>query len=163
MGLFSFPLVIDVSDGGSSDVKEDVDLIQSDLKIRHRRAAAAAAVEKTPPPYSPPKSEIQAPENKPTASDDTREVAAVWDSYKVPETYAEEANRGLTSDTYTAAEMVVEDAADSQQGAGDDIVEDVMEEVHNDDSCLKEPEAIHDENHEEEENVSRNSVNMLAV
>ncbi|XP_070845759.1 uncharacterized protein stbd1 isoform X2 [Chaetodon trifascialis] len=107
----------DVSDEFSSDVKEDVDLIQSDLKIRHRRAAAAAAVEKKPPPYSPLRSDIQAPENKPTTSDE--EMAAVWDC----------------------------------KGATDDIVEDVMEEVHDNDGCLKEPEPIYDENQEEEEKV----------
>ncbi|XP_076614878.1 uncharacterized protein stbd1 isoform X2 [Chaetodon auriga] len=109
----------DVSDEFSSDVKEDVYLIQSDLKIRHRQAAAAAdAVEKKPPPYSPPKSDIQAPENKPTNSDE--EMAAVWD-YK--------------------------------QGATDDTVEDAIEEVHDNDSCLKEPEPINDENQEEQEKV----------
>ncbi|XP_044030272.1 uncharacterized protein stbd1 [Siniperca chuatsi] len=135
----------DVSDEGSSDVKEDDDRIQSDFKIRHRRAAA----EKKPPPYSPPKSDIQVPDNKHTTSGDTEDMAVVRDSYKVAETLAEEANQSLQSDTYTVAEMVVEAAVDCHQGG----IEDVIGEVHDDDICLKEPERINDENHEEAEKV----------
>ncbi|XP_051269335.1 uncharacterized protein stbd1 [Dicentrarchus labrax] len=134
----------DVSDEGLSDVKEDVELIQSDLKIRHRRAAAAAA-EKKSPPYSPPKSDIQVPDIKHTASAHTEEMHT--------EMYAEEASQGLQSDTYTVAEMVDEDAVDCHQGATDGIVEDVIEEGRDNDSCLEESEPINDENHEEEEKV----------
>ncbi|XP_073333507.1 uncharacterized protein stbd1 [Pagrus major] len=130
----------------SSDVKEDVELIQGDLKIRHRRAAAAA--EKQPPPYSPPKTDIQATETRNTTSDDTEEREVVWDSYRAAGTYAEVANQSLH-----LAEMVVEDAVDCQQGATDDAVEDVIEEVIDTDSCLKEPVPITDENQEEEEKV----------
>lgn len=130
-------------DEDSSDVKEDVELIQGDLKIRHRRAAAAS--EKQPPLYSPPKTDIQAPETRNATSDDTQEREIAWDSYRAAETYAEVAGQ---------AEMVVEDAADCQQGATDDAVEDVMEEVIVNDSCFKEPVLTDDENQEEEEKVS---------
>ncbi|XP_035523515.1 uncharacterized protein stbd1 [Morone saxatilis] len=132
----------DMSDEGLSDVKEDVELIQSDLKIRHRRAAAA---EKKSPPYSPPKSDNQEPDIKHTTSAHTEEMHR--------EVYAEEASQGLQSDTYTVAEMVDEDAVDCHQGATDGIVEDVIEEGRDNDSCLEESELINDENHEEEEKV----------
>ncbi|KAL7376187.1 hypothetical protein ABVT39_002754 [Epinephelus coioides] len=139
----------DVSDEGSSDVKQDVEPIQSDLKLRHRRAAP----EKKPPLYSPPESGIQVPANKRSTSDNTEEMAAVLDSYEEAETYAEEATPSLLSDTYTEAEMVVEDAVDCQQGETDDVIKDVLEEVHDNDSCWKEPEPISVENHKEEEEV----------
>nr|XP_046231566.1 uncharacterized protein stbd1 [Scatophagus argus] len=137
----------DVSEEGSSDAKEDVDV----LKIRHRKAAAAAA-EKKPPPYSPPKSDIQAPENKHTTSDDKEEMANVWDSYKERETYAEEANQRPPSDTYTVTEMVAENAFDYRQDTTNDT-KDVIEEVCGNDSHLKEPEPINDEIHKGEEKV----------
>ncbi|XP_037340997.2 uncharacterized protein stbd1 [Pungitius pungitius] len=47
----------DVNDEGSSDVKEDVDLIPSDLRVRHRRAAA----EQTSAPYRPAENDVRAP------------------------------------------------------------------------------------------------------
>ncbi|XP_059213599.1 uncharacterized protein stbd1 [Centropristis striata] len=131
----------------SSDVKED--LIHSDLKIRHRRAA-----EKTPPPYFPPKSDIQVAGNKYPTTDDTEEVAVVWDSHTVAETYADEANQSLQSDTYTEAETVAEEAVDGHQGATDDAVKDVLEDVHDDNnSCWKEPEPINEKNNEEDNKV----------
>ncbi|KAI3361670.1 hypothetical protein L3Q82_002037 [Scortum barcoo] len=132
----------DVSDEGLLDVRDDTELIQSDLKIRHRRAAS----EKAPPSYSPRKSDTQAPENKSTNSDDTGEILTVRDSFKVTETCAEEASQSLQS------EMVVEDAVDRYHGATDDITEDVIEEVHDNDECLTEP-VISDENHKEEKTV----------
>lgn len=145
MGFFPLHLVIDMSDEGSSEVKEDVDLIQSDLKIRHRRAAAA---EKEPPPYSPSKSDIQVPANKHTTPDDTTEVTAVvWGSHKEAEAHAEDASQGLQSDTCAVAE----DAAECRRGATDDTTEDVIEEFHDNDGRLKEPELSDDEEHEEEE------------
>lgn len=140
---FIFFYLTDVSDEGSSDVKED--LIQSDLTIRHRRAA--------PPPYSPPKSDTQVPDNKHTTPDDTEEVAVVWDSYEVADTHAEEANQSLQSDTYSEAEMVLQDAVDCHQGERDNAIKDVLEEVHDNDSCWKEHEPINADNHEEEEKV----------
>ncbi|XP_054468348.1 uncharacterized protein stbd1 [Anoplopoma fimbria] len=139
----------DVNDEGSSDVKQDVHLIQSDLRIRHRRAAAA---EKTPAPYSPPESDIRVPDIEPTASDDTEEAAVAWDSQRAAETYAEEANQNLQSDTCTEAEMVLEDAVDCQRCESDDGIKDVLEEFR--DSCLKEPEPINAENHGQEDEVS---------
>ncbi|KAG8010834.1 hypothetical protein GBF38_010105, partial [Nibea albiflora] len=146
----------DMSNEGS-DVKEDVNLIQSDLVIRHRRAAAAVAVataaENEPPSYSPPNSNIQVPENKHTTSDVTEEMAFVQDSHKVAGTHAEEANRGVLSDTHTVAEMVMEDNVDCHQGVTDDVVKDVTEAAHGNDSCLKEPEPINDESHKEKEKV----------
>ncbi|XP_074474133.1 uncharacterized protein stbd1 [Sebastes fasciatus] len=132
----------DVSDEGSSEVNKDVDLLQSDLKIRHRRAAAAA--EKTPPRYSPPKRNNRVQNNKDPTSDD---------SYEGAETYAEKANQSLQSDTCTEAEMVLEDAVDCHRGETDDAVKDVLEEFHANDGCLKEPEPINDEKHEEAEKV----------
>ncbi|XP_027134452.1 uncharacterized protein stbd1 [Larimichthys crocea] len=133
----------DINNEGS-DMKEAVDLIQSDLVIRHRRAAAAvaAAAEKKPSPYSPPNSNIQVPENKNTTSDVTEEMVFVRASHKVAETYAEEANQG---DTYTVAKMVMKDNVDCHQGVTDDVVEDVIEAAHGNDSCLKEPEPINEE------------------
>ncbi|XP_035847133.1 uncharacterized protein stbd1 isoform X2 [Sander lucioperca] len=114
----------EVSDEGSSDVKEDVDLIRSDLKIRHRRAA-----EKTPPPYSPSKSDIHIP-----------------DACKVAEAYADKAIWSRQSDPNTEAEMVLEDAVDCHQGETDDAIKDVLEEFHDKkDSCWKEPEPNNDE------------------
>ncbi|XP_042365631.1 uncharacterized protein stbd1 [Plectropomus leopardus] len=151
----------DVSDEGSSDVTEDFDVIQSDLKMRHRRAAAVAAVaaaaaaESKPPLYTPPKIEIQVPDYKHTTSDETEEMAVVLDSNEVPEMYAKEATQSLQSDTYTEAEMVAEDAVDCQQGETDDVIKDVLEEVHDNDSCWRKPEPISDENHKEKEKVSK--------
>lgn len=141
--VFFLYLVLDINNEGS-DMKEAVDLIQSDLVIRHRRAAAAvaAAAEKKPSPYSPPNSNIQVPENKNTTSDVTEEMVFVQASHKVAETYAEEANQG---DTYTVAKMVMKDNVDCHQGVTDDVVEDVIEAAHGNDSCLKEPEPINEE------------------
>ncbi|XP_038589136.1 uncharacterized protein stbd1 [Micropterus salmoides] len=118
---------------------EDVDLIQSDLKLRHRRTAAA--VDKKHAPYSPPKRDIQVPDNKQTTSGDTEEMAAVRVSNEVAEAFAEEANQCLQSDTYTVAEMAVEAPVDCHQDAIDD------------DSYLKESETINDENHKKKEEV----------
>lgn len=123
-------------------MKEDVCLIQSDLKVRHRRSAAA---ENTSSPYPHLKSETQVPDNKHTTSDDTEEVAVVWDSYQVSEAYAEEASKSQQSGTYTEAELVLEDAVDRQ---------DVLEELHYNESCLNKTETIKDENNEEEKKVS---------
>lgn len=143
-----------MSDEGSSDVlKEDADLIQSDLKIRQRRvAAAAAAAEKRPPLCSLPKSDIQVPDNKHTTSDDTEDMAVMHN--KVTETYAEETNESLQSDTYTVAEMEAEDAVDWHQRATDDRIKD-EDEIHDIHSCINEPETINDEScREEEEKVN---------
>ncbi|XP_034752237.1 uncharacterized protein stbd1 isoform X2 [Etheostoma cragini] len=129
----------DVSDEVSSDVREDTDRSQSDLKIRHRRAA-----EKTPPPYSPPRSDVHIPDNKHTTSDDTGEAAVERDSNNAAETYADKANWSQQSDTSTVAEMVLEHAADCHQGETDEI-KDVLEEVHDKDSCWKEPEPNNEE------------------
>ncbi|XP_040013989.1 uncharacterized protein stbd1 [Xiphias gladius] len=144
----------DVSDEGSSDIKEDADLFQSDLKIRHRRAATTAtAAEKKPPPYSPPRSDTQIPDNKHTTSDDTEEMALVQDSYKVAEKYAEEASHNLRGDACTVAEMEAEGAGDCRKGATDDTVKGVIDKVHDNNSYLKEPGLINDESHEEQERV----------
>ncbi|XP_010791785.1 uncharacterized protein [Notothenia coriiceps] len=131
----------DASDEVLSEMKEDVGLIQSDLKVRHRRSAAA---EHTSSPYPHLKSETQVPDNKHTTSDDAEEVAVVWDSYQVSEAYAEEASKSQQSGTYTEAELVLEDAVDRQ---------DVLEELHYNESCLNKTETIKDENNEEEEKV----------
>lgn len=138
-------------DEDSSDVKEDVELIQGDLKIRRRRAAAAAAAaaEKQPPLHSPPKTDIHAPETRHATSDDTEEREVAWDCYRAAETCAE-----VASQSPHLVEMVVEDAVDCQQGATDDVAEEVIEEVIDNDSCLKEPVLTGDENREEEEKVS---------
>ncbi len=125
------------------------DVHQSDPKVRHRRAAAAAA-EKTPPPSPPPNRDIQAPGNTPTTSDETEETTVEWDSSEVAEMCEEEANQRLSS----VAELVVEDVVNCHQGATADTVEDAIEAVPVNDSCLKEPEQINDENHKEEEMVS---------
>ncbi|KAM7369237.1 hypothetical protein PAMP_013519 [Pampus punctatissimus] len=139
----------DVSDEGSSHVlKEDADLIQSDPKIRQRRVAAAA--EKKAPLCSLPKSDIQVPDNKHTASYDTDDMAVMRDSYKVTWMYTGEANKSLQSDTYIVAEMEVEDAVDWHQHATDDGIKD-EEEIHDIDSCMKEPQPINDESCQEEE------------
>ncbi|XP_071321690.1 microtubule-associated protein futsch [Trachinotus anak] len=137
----------DVSDEGSSVIKEDTDLFQSDLQIRHRRAAAAAAAaapaaEKKTPPYFSSKSDDQIPESKHTTSDDTEEMTVLQDSNKVAG-----ASHNLECDAYRVAEMEVEDAADGQQGATDGSVKDVI------DSWSKEPDLINDEIHAEEEKV----------
>ncbi|KAK5900634.1 hypothetical protein CgunFtcFv8_025578 [Champsocephalus gunnari] len=129
----------DASDEVSSDMKEDVCLIQSDLKVRHRRSA-----ENTSSPYPHLKSETQVPDNKHNTSDDAEEVAVVWDSYQVSEAYAEEASKSQQSGTYTEAELVLEDAVDRQ---------DVLEELHYNESCLNKTETIKDENNEEEKKV----------
>ncbi|KAK5851795.1 hypothetical protein PBY51_023322 [Eleginops maclovinus] len=128
-----------VNDDGLSDMKEGVGLIQTDLKVRHRRAATA---ENTSPPYPPLKSEIQVPDSKHQTSDDAEEEAVVWDSYQVVEAYAEEVNKSQQSGTHTEAELVLEDAVDYQ---------DVCEESHDNESCPHK--TINDENHEEEEKV----------
>ncbi|XP_018527286.1 uncharacterized protein stbd1 [Lates calcarifer] len=142
----------DVSDEDSSDMKEEADQFHSDLKIRHRRAAAdTLAAEKKPPPYSSPKSVIQIPDSQHTTSDDTDEMTVVQDSYKVAESFAEEASYYLQCDTYK--EMEMEDAGECHQGATDDTIKEVIEEVHDKDRCLKEPELIIDESHEEEGKV----------
>ncbi|XP_032395204.1 uncharacterized protein stbd1 [Etheostoma spectabile] len=130
----------DVSDEGSSDVKEDIDPSRSDLIIRHRRAA-----EKAPPPYSPPKSDVRTPDNKHTTSDETGEAAVEWDSYNAAETCADKANWSQQSDTSAVAEMVLEHAADGHQGETDDTIKDVLEETHDKDSCCKEPEPNNEE------------------
>ncbi|KAM6901631.1 uncharacterized protein stbd1 [Lycodopsis pacificus] len=134
-----------VNDEGSSDVKEDVDLIPSGLRIRHRRAA-----EETPAPSSPPKSDVLSPDIERVSSDGTEEAAAaavVCDSHQ-----AEEANGSPQSDACTKAEMVSEDAVDRHRCESGDSIKDVLEEFH--DSCLKEPEPINAEDHEQGEEVS---------
>ncbi|XP_020486211.1 titin homolog [Labrus bergylta] len=136
---------------GSLDVKEDFDLIQSDHIIRHRSAAAAAA-EKQPSSYSSMK-DIQEPENKHPSSDDTVEMAVMRDSYRVADTYPEVVSQSLQSDTYTDAEMVVEEAVDCYYSATNDTIEDVIEEVHDVSSCLMEPDVIYEENSEDEHKV----------
>ncbi|KAK5878667.1 hypothetical protein CesoFtcFv8_024056 [Champsocephalus esox] len=118
----------DASDEVLSDMKEDVCLIQSDLKVRHRRSA-----ENTSSPYP-----------HLNTSDDAEEVAVVWDSYQVSEAYAEEASKSQQSGTYKEAELVLEDAVDRQ---------DVLEELHYNESCLNKTETIKDENNEEEKKV----------
>ncbi|XP_053196052.1 uncharacterized protein stbd1 isoform X1 [Scomber japonicus] len=150
----------DLSDNGSSDVlKEDADLILNDIKIRQRRAgataaaAAAAAAEKKPSLCSLPKSNVQVPLNKHTTSGDTEDMAVIQDSYKVTETYAEDAKESVQSDTYTVAEMEVEDAVDLHQCATDDGVKEEAE-INDIDSRMKEPELKNDEScHEEEKKV----------
>ncbi|XP_040915415.1 dentin sialophosphoprotein [Toxotes jaculatrix] len=133
----------DASDEGLSDMKEDADLLQTDLKIRHRRATAAAAAEKKLPSFSPP--------NKHTTSDNTEDMTDEQDSYKAAERYTEEASHNLQSDSYTVAGKEVERAGDCHLGVTDDTVKDVIEEVSGNDSCLKEPELINDQSHKEEE------------
>ncbi|KAK9532902.1 hypothetical protein VZT92_010264 [Zoarces viviparus] len=133
----------DVNDEGSSDAKEDVDLIPSDLRIRHRRAA-----EETPAPSSPPESDVRSPDFERVSSDGTEEAAAVvCDSHQ-----AGEANGSPQSAACTEAEMVSEDAVDRHRCESGDSIKDVLEEFH--DSCLKEPEPINAENHEQGEEVS---------
>ncbi|GLD55121.1 starch-binding domain-containing protein 1 [Lates japonicus] len=78
-------------------------------------------------------------------------MTVVQDSYKVAERFAEEASHNLQCDTYK--EMEMEDAGECHQGATDDTIKEVIEEVHDKDRCLKEPELIIDESHEEEEKV----------
>ncbi|XP_068562066.1 uncharacterized protein stbd1 [Cebidichthys violaceus] len=134
----------DVNDKGSSDVKEDVDLIQSDLRIRHRRVAAA---EETPAPSSPPESAVRAPDVERASSDDAEGAAVAWDSHRAAETYAEEAIL-LQSDACTKAEVVSEDAVDRHRCESGDAIKDVLEEFCN--SCLKEPEPINAEEQGEE-------------
>ncbi|XP_047426288.1 uncharacterized protein stbd1 [Mugil cephalus] len=75
----------DVSDKGSSDVKEDAGRILSDLKVRHRRTAA----NKKPPPYC--SESISVPGNK----DNT---PTVHDCYEEAKAYTEEANQSLQSE-----------------------------------------------------------------
>ncbi|XP_026153873.1 uncharacterized protein stbd1 [Mastacembelus armatus] len=106
----------DASDEGLSEVREDTDLIQSQLKIRQRRAAA----ERKPSPCSPPKKDIPAPDNKLAASHVTENAA---------ETYAEEANQSLQSDANKVADTEVEDVVTFHQGSTDDTTKDVKEEV----------------------------------
>lgn len=124
-------LVIDVSDNGSPDVKEDAGRIMSDLKIRHRRTAA----DKKPPPYCPPKS-FSVPGNADNAP-------AVHDCYKEAKTYTEEASQSPESDT----QMDVK--GDHQGGLKDDGIMDA-EEDH--DSCVTAG-LVYDESHKEEEKV----------
>ncbi|XP_031711269.1 uncharacterized protein stbd1 [Anarrhichthys ocellatus] len=126
----------DVNDEGSSDVKEDVDPISSDLRIRHRHVAVA---EETPAPSSPPESDVRSPDIERVSLDGTEEAAAVvWDSHQ-----AEEANGSPQSDSCTEAEMVSEDAVGRHRCESGDSIKDVLEEFH--DSCLKEPEPINGE------------------
>lgn len=76
---FFLCLLLDVSDGGASDVRDDDDLFRRNVKIRHRRAAA----EKKPPRHSsPPKSDVQMPDSERIASDGKGAAAVVQDSYK---------------------------------------------------------------------------------
>lgn len=151
-----------MSDEDSSDMKEEADQFHSDLKIRHRRAAAdTLAAEKKPPPYSSPKSVIQIPDSQHTTSDDTDEMTVVQDSYKVAESFAEEASYYLQCDTYK--EMEMEDAGECHQGATDDTIKEVIEEVHDKDRCLKEPELIIDESHEEEGKVSSHFMEAIEI
>ena len=145
---------------GSSDKKEDADLFQSDLKIRHRRAVATTA-EKKSPPYSRPKSDIQKPYSTHTTSEDTEEMTVVQDSNKVEEKYAEEVGHNLQRDTFTAAEMEVEGAGDSQQGTKDDTVKDARGRVHDNSRNLKEPGLINDESHDKDKKVSRHCMQVI--
>lgn len=129
---------------------KDVDVTETDLKIRRRPAAVAA--EKKPPPHSP--LNIPAPKSKTTTSDSTKEATVVWDAHKPAETLEEETSPGPLSDTSTVAGPVLEDVVDFQLRITDDAPHNEMEVVQDNDGCLMEPELVHDENHEEEEEVS---------
>ncbi|XP_060948648.1 uncharacterized protein stbd1 [Limanda limanda] len=102
----------DVSDEVSSEMKDDADPFQRDLKLRHRRAPAA--------------------ENKPS-------------TYSPAETYTE-ATHNLKCDATTVAETKVKSATDD--GVRE---EEVLEEVHVNGGCWKEPVLIRYERHEEVE------------
>lgn len=122
-------VVADVSDDGSSDVKEDEDLIQSDLRHRLISApddGAPAAVEWKPPHYFQPKWDIHTPESEDTTSYDTAEMAPEWDTHGV----AEDTDQGPSGDAQTVAEMMEEDTEECQLCAMDNIDKDVIEEVH---------------------------------
>ncbi|XP_068430510.1 uncharacterized protein stbd1 [Clinocottus analis] len=118
----------DVKDEGSSDVKEDVDLTQSDLRIRHRRAAA----EKTPAPYSPPES-IREPGIERIDAEEAARHAAT--------THVEEANR---SDASMGDAVDCHPCESGKAIKGEEFA----------DSCLKEPEPINADNHEQRDEVS---------
>ncbi|XP_074547170.1 uncharacterized protein stbd1 [Halichoeres trimaculatus] len=113
-------------DGGSPDVKEDVNL--SDHNIRHRRAAAGAPAEKPSPCFTP-KDDIRVVEIRHTSSDDRMETAVV-NSYKVAETRAEETHQSRQSDVTN------------------EVIEDVVRGTHDISSCLKE--RISDVNNKED-------------
>lgn len=148
--LDGFLLVVaDVTDGGLSDVMKDVDVTETDLKIRRRPAAVAA--EKKPPPHSP--LNIQTPKSKTTTSDNTKEATAVWDTHTPAET-EEETSPGPRSDTSTVAGPVLENVVDFQLRITDDAPHNEMEVVQDNDGFLMEPELVRDENREEEEEVS---------
>lgn len=122
-------LVADMSDGFSSDAMEEVDAVESDLKIRRRRAAVAAAAEKKPPPCSSPNAET--PENKRApASEDTREATDL----------PEEAGRCRPSETPFVAEALLEDAT-----AASHSVHDLLEDVQDTDGCAVESELVDEE------------------
>ncbi|CAJ1071257.1 enolase-phosphatase E1 [Xyrichtys novacula] len=132
----------------SSELIED--LIQSDHKIRHRSAAAAAAAapaEKKPSLYFSPKDDIQVPEDKNTTSDD---ITVQGDSFKV-HTHVKEASQSPRDDSYTKAKMVVKDVMSDSHSATNTVTEDGVEEVHDINSCLRDPEKIIDENNKEDQ------------
>ncbi|XP_069018297.1 enolase-phosphatase E1 [Embiotoca jacksoni] len=125
----------DVSDESLTDAKEDADLIRSDLKIRHRRA------EHKPPPYCPTESD--------PVTDNKLDTSGAQDFRRAPETYAEEADQSLQSDTVAGGDT--EGDADCHRGLTDDAVKDAEEDRDND-GCLK-PELIYNESHKEEKEV----------
>ncbi|XP_029372359.1 uncharacterized protein stbd1 [Echeneis naucrates] len=139
----------DASNEDLSDVREAPDSFQTDLKVRRRRAAA----EKKPPPYSPHQSHIQIPDNKLTTSDNTEEMTPEQDSDK-----GAEASLNPQCDTGTAAEMEVECANDCHHSATADISQDVIEEICDNKSCLKETELVEvfKAGEQEGENVNEN-------
>lgn len=127
-------LVADMSDGFSSDVMEEVNAVESDLKIRRRRAAA----EKKPPPCSPP--DVETPENKRApASEDTREVMDALYSRKPAQGLPEEVGRCRPSETPVVAEALLEDATASHSD------HDLEEDVQNTDGCSVEAELVDEE------------------
>nr|XP_019967200.1 PREDICTED: starch-binding domain-containing protein 1 [Paralichthys olivaceus] len=128
----------DGSDEVSSEMKDDADLSQRDLNLRHRRSPAA---ETKPSSYSPAESDEHA------RAPDSEAVTVVHDSYEEAEKCAEEATHNLTCDATTSAGMKVESATD------DRVREDVNEGVHGNEGCWTEPVLIHDERHEEVEKV----------
>ncbi|XP_034566349.1 enolase-phosphatase E1 [Notolabrus celidotus] len=138
----------ELSDEGFPGVKKAVDLIQSDHKVRRRCTAADPPAEKKPSPYFFPHDDIPVLESKHTFPDGPVEMSPVGDSYNVTDTYAKEVSHSLHSNAYAEAEKVVKDGVDCDHTATNEVIEDVVEEVHDVNICLKEP--VVDESSNEE-------------
>ncbi|KAM8828819.1 uncharacterized protein stbd1 [Spinachia spinachia] len=122
----------DGNDDGSSDVKEDMHLIQRDLRIRHRRAAAETASA----PYRPAQNDIRAPDADHCASDGTEE-----ESRHAAESHANE--------------MVLPGAADCHQCDREDTIRNALEESRK--SRLRELKPTYSETPKQGEEVSTES------